>query len=222
MKLARLVLGFLAAAALAGCASTPPTNVHQPMTMRPPPRPDAAANNGSIYNAAVSRPLFEDRRARFVGDTLTISIVENTQAKTASDSNASKTGSINAGVTSMVGVPGKTLQGLSIDETSSNTFKGAGGSNASNVFTGNITVTVIEVLPNGNLLVSGEKQLAIGQGQEFIRLSGVVNPYQISTANVVQSSQVADARIEYKSSGYINEAQVMGWLARFFLNVLPF
>jgi len=90
------------------------------------------------------------------------------------------------------------------------------------VFTGTMTATVIEVLPNGNMLLSGEKQVAIGQGQEFIRVSGIVNPYQITAANTVNSSQMADARIEYKSSGYINEAQVMGWLARFFLTFLPF
>jgi flagellar L-ring protein precursor FlgH len=81
---------------------------------------------------------------------------------------------------------------------------------------------VIEVLPNGNLLVSGEKQVAIAQGTEYIRLSGVVNPYFINAANTISSSQIADARIEYKESGTISEAQVMGWLARFFMSVLPF
>jgi flagellar L-ring protein precursor FlgH len=81
---------------------------------------------------------------------------------------------------------------------------------------------VIEVLGNGNLVVSGEKQVAIAQGTEYIRLSGVVNPYFINAANTIASSQLADARIEYKESGTISEAQVMGWLARFFLSVLPF
>ena len=89
-------------------------------------------------------------------------------------------------------------------------------------FTGSITVTVIEVLANGNLLVSGEKQVSIGAGTEYIRLSGIVNPYFISTANTISSTNVADARIEYKESGIISEAQVMGWLARFFMSVLPF
>jgi flagellar L-ring protein precursor FlgH len=81
---------------------------------------------------------------------------------------------------------------------------------------------VIEVLPNGNLLVSGEKQVALTQGTEYIRLSGVVNPTFINALNTISSARVADARIEYKESGYISEAQVMGWLARFFLSVLPF
>ena len=114
------------------------------------------------------------------------------------------------------------LVGLGLDATSSNAFEGSGESAANNVFTGTITVTVVDVLNNGNLMVSGEKQVAINQGNEFIRFSGVVNPATVTTANTVNSSQVADARIEYKGSGYINESQQMGWLARFFLNVLPF
>jgi len=210
------------ASALAGCASVPPTNVHQPMSVRPQPRPDLAFNNGGIFQQSASRPLFEDRRARFVGDTLVVNIVENTQATIKGNTSAEKTGAINSSVTALAGVPGKTFQGLNAQASSSNTFDGKGESGGSNVFTGTMTATVIEVLPNGNLLVSGEKQVAIGQGQEFIRVSGVVNPYQITASNTVNSSQMADARIEYKSSGIINEAQVMGWLARFFLTFLPF
>ena len=99
---------------------------------------------------------------------------------------------------------------------------GKGEAAANNVFNGTITVTVIDVMPNGNLLVSGEKQVSIGAGTEYIRLSGIVNPYFISTANSISSANVADARIEYKESGIISEAQVMGWLARFFLSALPF
>ncbi|MDP1935016.1 MAG: flagellar basal body L-ring protein FlgH, partial [Nitrosomonas sp.] len=83
------------------------------------------------------------------------------------------------------------------------------------------TVTVIEALPNGNLVVSGEKQIGINQGQEFIRLSGVVNPVHIM-ANTISSTQVADARVEYRANGYLDEAQTMGWLSRFFLSVTPF
>ena len=83
-------------------------------------------------------------------------------------------------------------------------------------------MTVIEVYPNGNLLVSGEKQVAINQGNEFIRFSGVINPNTVTSANTVQSTQVADARIEYKGSGYIDETNTMGWLQRFFVAVSPF
>jgi flagellar L-ring protein FlgH len=78
------------------------------------------------------------------------------------------------------------------------------------------------VLNNGNLLVSGEKQVGINQGAEFVRFSGIVNPTTITAANSVSSTKVADARIEYKGSGYIDEAQTMGWLGRIFMSILPF
>ena len=119
------------------------------------------------------------------------------------------------------------LQGLfgnaraDVEASGGNTFNGKGGANASNTFSGTLTVTVDQVLVNGNLHVVGEKQIAINQGTEFIRFSGVVNPRTISGTNTVPSTQVADARIEYVGNGYINEAQNMGWLQRFFLNLSP-
>lgn len=212
----------LAAAVLAGCQSVPPTNVHQPMTARPAPRAQNPYASGAIFNAGTSRPLFEDRRARYVGDTLTITITENTSASTSSNSSANRTSSISASVPTISGLPGKNFQGLSLAAESENDFAGKGAAAAKNVFTGTITVTVIDVLENGNMLVSGEKQVAIGHGQEYIRLSGVVNPSFIAADNSIASSRVADARVEYKESGYISEAQVMGWLARFFLTFMPF
>ena len=213
---------FLAALLVSACTTVPPTNVHQPMTARPAPRGENPAPNGSIYQAGVSRTLFEDRRARYVGDTLTILISETTSASTASNTNVSRSGSITASVPTISGLPGKSLQGLELSAESAASLAGKGDAAAKNAFTGNVTVTVIEVLANGNLLVSGEKQVSIGAGTEYIRLSGVVNPYFISTANTISSMNVADARIEYKESGVISEAQVMGWLARFFLSTLPF
>jgi flagellar L-ring protein FlgH len=199
--------------ALGGCSfTTPPTSVHQPMSARPEPRLTSNAANGAIYQAGVGRPLFEDRRARFVGDTLTINLTERTQA----------TQTVDVSVPTILGFPGKSFQGMNIKADSASNFAGKGDSDAKHDFIGTLTVTVIEVLPNGNLLVSGEKQVAINQGDEFIRFSGVVNPNTISGLNTVTSTQVADARIEYKANGYIDSAQVMGWLARFFLTVLPF
>ena len=208
---------------LAGCAgTTPPTMVHQPMTARPAMQ-NAQAGNGAIYQLGAVRPLFEDRRARMVGDTLTINLAENSNAAKKSSSSANRSDSLSASVPTVTGLPGKTFQGLGLSATDSSKFAGDGASAANNTFTGTITVTVIEAMPNGNLLVSGEKKLAINEGgDEFIRFSGVVNPATITTANTVQSTQVADARIEYKQNGYIDSAQVMGWLARFFLSALPF
>lgn len=213
---------ILAGLLVSACTTVPPTNVHQPMTARPAPRGENLAPNGSIYQAGVSRTLFEDRRARYVGDTMTITIAETTSASTASNTKASRSGSISTSVPTITGLPGKSLQGMELSATSAASLDGKGDAAAKNAFTGNITVTVIEVLANGNLLVSGEKQVSIGAGTEYIRLSGVVNPYFINAANTISSANVADARIEYKESGVISEAQVMGWLARFFMSVLPF
>lgn len=209
---------------LGGCSvlqPVPPTIVQQPMTVRPEARPAPAAASGSIYQAAYARPMFEDRRARLVGDTLTINLVEHNSAQKASNASASRDASMDAGISSMAKVPLRGLAGLGVSADNQSDFSGKGAAAANNAFTGTITVTVIDVYPNGNLLVSGEKQMAINQGQEFIRFSGVVNPTNITTTNTVQSTQVADARIEYKGSGYMDEAQTMGWLMRFFLSVLP-
>lgn len=221
MKTALAIL--VATSVLAGCVTTTPaTAVHQPMTVRPDPRPAVAPANGAIFNVASSRPLFEDRRARFVGDTLTINIVEKTQASKKSDTKAERSQSIDVTVPTIVGLPFKSAQGMTVGVDSGNKFGGKGENTSANDFISTITVTVIEVLPNGNLLVSGEKQLGLKEGEEFIRFSGVVNPNTITGANTVQSTQVADARMEFKANGFIDSAQVMGWLSRVFLTVLPF
>ena len=117
---------------------------------------------------------------------------------------------------------GGLLDGQDAKLSGTNALNAKGGANANNTFNGVITVTVTDVMPNGNLLVTGEKQIGINQGTEFIRFSGVVNPRTVSGANTVPSTLVADARIEYTAKGYIDEAQHMGWLQRFFLNVMPF
>mgnify|MGYP000865128127 FL=1 len=209
--------------ATAACATVPPTNVHQPMTMRPAPRYEGGNPNGSIYQAASARPLFEDRRARYVGDTITVKITESTSASTKSNNKIDKSNAQKASIGASTGLFGRVMPGAAdLSASSSTAFSGKGEAANNNVFSGNMTVTVIDVLPNGNLLVSGEKQVAIGEEQEFVRISGVINPAFVDASNTVESSKIADARIEYKSSGQSAEAQTMGWLARFFLNVLPF
>lgn len=207
---------------LSGCATVPPTEIHQPLTARPPVEPPPPAD-GAIYHVGLSQhPYFEDVKARNVGDTLIINIVENTAASTKSSSSADHGGSLSLTAAPPVGLGVALNNGASLSGSSSSKFAGDGASSGTNVFTGTIAVTVTEVLPNGNLLVSGEKQISINQGNEFIRFSGVVNPAMIQYGNTIPSTQVADAKIEYKASGYLNEAQVMGWLQRFFLTFLPF
>ncbi|MBL4709532.1 MAG: flagellar basal body L-ring protein FlgH, partial [Flavobacteriales bacterium] len=111
--------------------------------------------------------------------------------------------------------------GFDID--SENEFEGEGKSNQSNKLSGSISVTVSAVLPNGNLLVQGEKWIQINQGSEFIRLKGIVRPADISANNTVQSTQIADAKISYGGKGALADANVSGWMVRFFMSPLwPF
>ncbi|WP_295623814.1 flagellar basal body L-ring protein FlgH [uncultured Nitrosomonas sp.] len=213
-----------------GCTSIPATVTHQPNSLRPAHQSLAVIQpNGSILQALNSTtngvrytPLFEDRRARSVGDTIIVTLNERTNASKSSESNVDRSGSIDFSVPSLLGIPLSFLKKhATVEAKSNNSFDGGGESSSKNNFIGTITVTVIEALPNGNLVVSGEKQIGINQGQEFIRLSGVINPIHIM-ANTISSTQIADARIEYRANGYIDEAQTMGWLSRFFLNVTPF
>lgn len=224
----RYPLLALLALMLNGCAWVPSTPLVQGATTAQPLPGPVPVVNGSIYQTAQPinygyQPLFEDRRPRNVGDTLTLVLQENVSASKSSSANASRDGKSSF---SMDTTP-RYLEGLfgnsraDLTSEGSNSFNGKGGANASNTFSGTLTVTVDQVLINGNLHVVGEKQIAINQGTEFIRFSGVVNPRTISGSNTVPSTQVADARIEYVGNGYINEAQNMGWLQRFFLNLSP-
>jgi flagellar L-ring protein precursor FlgH len=220
----RLIIALIASGLGAGCAmTTPSTSVHQPMSARPAPLPVNSQANGAIFQSGTARlALFEDRRARFVGDTITVVLEERTTASKASSSNADRKGSTKIGIPIATRIPGASLEGMDLSASSDSSFEGGGKSASNNVFTGNVAVTVIDVYPNGNLLVSGEKQVTINQGTEYIRFSGVVNPLNVTTSNTVSSTRVADARIEYKGRGYVSEAQTMGWLQRFFLSASPF
>lgn len=219
----RTLFAALAAASIAGC-NLNPVRVVEPTTARPAPAPVPMIVNGAIFNErAAFRPLFEDRRARHVGDTLVVQLNEKLQAKNASSTDVSRKGDTAFDVPTFTdGLPGKGYRGTGVAASSSNTFEGKGATAAENLLTGTIAVTVIEVLPNGNLVVSGEKQIGITHNSETLRFSGVVNPATILAGNTVSSTQVADARIDYRGSGTINEAQIMGFLARFFLTILPF
>ncbi|MDY7537984.1 flagellar basal body L-ring protein FlgH [Undibacterium sp. RTI2.1] len=206
---------------MAGCAVVPPPIIHQPMTIAPQSAKPQRELNGAIYQSASYRPLFEDQKGRLLGDVLTISISEKTSAGKAGASSANKSGSTSFNVPSFLGLSSAITSNAGLSSTSSSKFDSAGAQTASNNFTGTIAVTVIDVLPNGNLLVSGEKQIAFDQGAEYVRFSGVVTPASISAANVVASGQVADARFEYRSTARIDRAEVNSLLTRFFLSFIP-
>ncbi|CAN7563719.1 flagellar basal body L-ring protein FlgH [Variovorax paradoxus] len=209
-----------------GCAQVPREPlVHQPMTARAENMASSMPRraNGAIFqDGPGGSALFEDRRPRNVGDILTIVISERVNASKNSGASASRTGSLAADFAGIPKLLGSLLDGQDAKLSGGNKLDAKGGANANNTFNGVITVTVVDVMRNGNLLVSGEKQMGINQGTEYIRFSGVVNPRTVSGNNTVPSTLVADARIEYTAKGYIDEAQHMGWMQRFFLNVMPF
>jgi flagellar L-ring protein precursor FlgH len=228
--LGRLGAIALVAAALCGCETAsdklnarPPVDVVQPTAIRPQPVTVAPISNGSIFQATQYRPLFEDHRARLVGDTITVQIVEKVSATQKSTSSIDKSGGLAAGVTAIPGLAANSFTAgrATLGATSSNTFAGKGSTENSNDFSGTITATVIEVLPNGHLIISGEKQIGVNHNVDVLRFSGQVDPRVIQTGNSVASAQIANVRIEQRGKGQQADAQGIGWLGRFFLNVLP-
>jgi len=203
---------------VAGCATTPSSIVTQPTSVRPMLADAGKPSDGAIYNTSTYRPMFEDRRARHIGDILTVSIVEKTAANKSGASTGNKSGSVN------MAVPGPLQGRLGANLSTSNATKYADGDTQSNsnAFTGTIGVTVSEVLPNGNLIVVGEKQVAMDKGIEFIRFSGMINPDTIQPGNVVSSTLVADARVEYRTSSQIDRAEMNSMMSRYFQSLLPF
>lgn len=174
--------------------------------------------DGAIYDSSNNLFLFEDVKARRVGDMITVILQEST--------NASKNASTSTKKSSSIDMPDPTLLGrsvtrngqpiLSTDANSNTEFSGEGGSSQSNSLSGNLTVTVAEVLPNGYLHVKGEKILTLNQGSEVVRISGIIRPYDITTQNTVLSSQIAAAEITYSGKGAIAGSNEQGWLTRFF------
>lgn len=219
---------------LSGCAG-----MQQPQANYRPVYPPSAAppaqTEGSIYQAGYNVALFEDIKAKRIGDTITIVLQERTQASKDAKTETSKDNSVALenptllGSTPQFNVPGvvplasNRNNNLSVGLSSAQEFKGEGTSSQGNSLSGNITVTVIDVLPNGNLAVRGEKWLTLNQGDEYIQISGVVRPVDVRPDNTVLSGQVADARITYSGKGFVADSNKMGWLSRFFASALwPF
>ena len=220
------VLAALAAATagLGGCSTIfPRVEVADTTPTAPAPIgiPAGAPANGSIFQSASYRPMFEDYRARLVGDTLTVQIVENVSASATSTSSIAKTGTVGGSVTALPGLLPSALGRASVAGTSNNTFSGNGATVNNNAFTGTITVIVRQVLPNGVLLITGEKQIGVNENVDVLRFSGQVDPRNIQPGNTVPSGQIANVRLEQRSRGQQGEAQAVGWLSRVFLNVLP-
>ncbi len=211
------VISLMMSLVLSGCSITPSTIINKEIPPATANMPMPGASRGSIYSVATYRPMFEGRRASLVGDILTINFVENTNATTADGNSSSKKGSATSAF--------KNAQGTTTDPTydmqnSVSLANNAAGNNAA-TFTGSVTVTVVEVKPNGFLSVSGEKQIALDAGVGFVRFSGIVNPSMITNDNFVASNTVADARMEYRTNSTLDLANFAKILNRFFLSFIP-
>ena len=219
------------ATALGGCVNPPPKPndpYYEPVLPRTPL--PAAQNNGAIYQAGFEQNLYDDRKAFRVGDIITITLNEKTQASKKANSDIQKDSKTKMGLTSLFGsgmttnnpIGGGDLS-LSAEYGGSRDAKGDSQAGQSNSLTGSITVTVAEVLPNGILSVRGEKWMTLNTGNELVRIAGLVRADDIATDNTVSSTRVADARITYSGTGAFADASQPGWLDRFFLSPLwPF
>jgi len=223
----RLAIALLATAALSGltgCATfnaPPKVDLADTRPVQAVPTLQALPNNGAIFQASQYRPLFEDHRARLVGDTLTISIVEKVTASQSSNSSVDKSGSLEGALKAVPLVKTSPLDRASISGSSANTFAGKGATENTNDFSGMITVIVTGVLPNGHLQIAGEKQIGVNDNVDVLRFSGQVDPRTIQPGNTVASAMVANVRVQHRGRGPAADANRIGWLSRFFLNVLP-
>lgn len=219
----------------AGCQTTPRRDpefaASYPAYRQPPPQ----QTTGAIFAVGHDIAWFEDVKARRIGDILTIRLEESTNASKSASSSIDRTQDTEIanptvlGTTPQFNVPSALPLADSEDRTlaaeidSATSFEGDGEAQQSNSLTGDITVTVADVFPNGNLLVRGEKRLNLNQGNEYVKISGIVRPVDIATDNSVPSTKVADATIVYNGDGAVADSSRIGWLARFFVSaVFPF
>ena len=214
--------------ALGGCATSTSSDSLQitPPVVRPKPLAVTPASSGSLFPAAlatgVPSPLFEDRRARSVGDILQVEFNERTVANRSLGNGAKRDSTFELKPIAAGQIPlAKGLDGANLKVENAVSFSGSGDSSARNVFTGFIMVMVTQVLGNGNLVISGEKQIAIGAEEEVIRFSGIINPTDLKL-NSVKSTMVADARLEYRGRGVGDDATRPGLLTRGLIKFWPF
>ncbi len=218
-----------AAAVLTGCGGIEDKAHPDYLAIEPIEYPDVALSSapstGSLYAGVQNVSLFTDVRAMQIGDIVSVVLTESTSAAKSADTELDK--SSNTSITDPIifGQP-VTINGrynLGTSMQSSNAFEGEASSNQSNSLQGSIAVQVSRVLPNGNLVVQGEKWIRINQGDEYIRLKGIIRPADVSPQNTVPSTLIADARISYGGTGVLNESNSPGWLSRFFMSpLMPF
>ena len=214
----KLALAGILGALVSACGMIPAKD-HKPepvvARVLPPPTP---RTEGAIYQAGQQMELFADLKARRVGDVLTIVLNESTNASKNAITKTAKTTTVANSAPTLFG-QSMTIKGapiLSATLNGADSFDGEGSSTQSNSLAGSLTVTVVDVQANGNLVVQGDKTLKLNQGDEFVHISGVIRTADIATNNTVTSDKLADAKISYSGKGVVDSSNRMGWLARFF------
>ena len=177
-------------------------------------------SNGAIFSASSAGLFSSDRRAKKVGDILSVTLSETFSSNKAVTNSSGKTDTIGA----EVGPTGilRNFAGLGGSASKTNSFSGSMATNQSNSLSGTLSATVVRVFPNGNLEIKGQKKLRITEGTEYIRLSGIIRPQDISTTNSVSSAKIAEAQIEYVGAGILDSATKPGWGSKIFRAISPF
>lgn len=208
---------WLSVLLLSGCVAHFPEEEIRPDTEQwAPPKVDYSlpdAKDGSVFRPGYMLTLFKDKRAYREGDILTVSLNERTSSSKQAATNTSKKDGMVLGLTGNAGSQTVDTNG---DLSLGRSFNGNGSSSQRNQLTGSITVTVTKVLPNGTLLIRGEKWLRLNQGDEYLRLLGLIRSDDIDNSNTISSQRIADARILYGGKGAIADSNAMGWAARYF------
>lgn len=219
--------GIVAALLAAGCHSAPPAKEKLEVASLPPPR-----TVGSLWQEENGRAyLYEDLRAMRVGDIITIKIAEKHKGSKSADTSAERDSSITNSLTGSgvgyLGIPGVRLgaeatRGLGIDASAKNKFNGKGATNREDTLTGTISAIVTQVMPNGDLRIEGRREVTVNSERQIMVIGGIVRRVDVDTKNTVQSTAIADAKIEYSGLGVVDDVQRPGWLVRILDWIYPF
>jgi len=220
----KFLLTLAAAALLVGCVNKAPKPDNpyfapvEPSSYQP-----VVPVTGSLFSTSTAMNLYGDGRAFRVGDIISVQLEERTQSRKSASTSADKSTDISVEAGTVLG-RNATIGRWPLDTSlgSNSGFSGDGSSDMSNSLSGQITATVHEVRPNGTLLVRGEKWLTLNQGDEYIRVSGIVRPQDIDASNTISSTRLADARITYSGTGSVHDTNSIGWLAKFFISPMWF
>jgi flagellar L-ring protein precursor FlgH len=218
-----LILITTCATTLIGCAGVAPSTITSTSaSVRPMPAERALPMSGAIYTERTYRSMFEDRRASKVGDVITIMIAEKSSTNKINNTKSENTGSAVNNLGALGGLSAGAMKNANVNSEGERTLESTDTGKITTAFNSSLTVTVVDVLEGGNLVVQGEKQIGYDRGADFIRFSGIVSPQLIAKGNVISSTQVADARIEYRTNAQVDQSVIASMMNRLFYSILPF